>query len=94
MKVVSDQWTWFADYGLAYAEWTVNCPGDRRCQVGMGIMVGGTPRGEKISFSPTAEFTTIGVGAIHVRVDDGGPPCNVRLDQGKVGTIPVPIPVP
>ena len=88
-KNVGDDWTWFQDYGFAWAQWTVNCPAGRTCQVGMGVKVFGQPRGEKIRFSPTKEFTTIGIGAIHVRVVDGRGPCKVRLDRGKVGLIPI-----
>lgn len=89
IKQVSASWTWFADYALAYGNWTVNCPRDRTCQVGMGIKLFGTPQGEKISFSGHREFVTLGVGAIHIRCVDGRGPCKVRLDQGSVGPITI-----
>lgn len=88
-RIVSDQWTWFTDYVFLWANWTVNCEAGRQCQVGMGIFTGGEPRGEKIRFGPHKQFTTVGVGAIHIRVVDGKGPCTVRLDQGKVGLIPI-----
>jgi len=86
---VSDQWTWFNDYLFVWANWTVNCPADRECQVGMGVFVDGEPRGEKLRFQGSKEFLTIGVGAIHVKVVDGKGPCKVRLDSGKVGLVPI-----
>ncbi len=88
-KYVEKDWKWFEDYGFVYAEWTVNCPADRTCQVGMGINAFGEPRGEKIRFSGYQEFTTIGIGSIHIRVVDGQESCKVRLDRGKVGLIPI-----
>ena len=88
-KEVGEDWTWLQDYAFIYADWTINCPTDRRCQVGMGIMLFGEPRGEKIRFSGFREFTTLGIGAIHVRIDDHRGPCTVRLDSGKVGLIPI-----
>ena len=47
----------------------------------------GDPLGEKIRFTGTVEFTTVGAGAVHIRVVDGKGPCRVRLDEGRVGTI-------
>jgi hypothetical protein len=88
-KQVGSEWTWFEDYGFLTAEWTLNCPTDRTCQVGMGIKVFGEPRGEKIRFSGCREFVTLGLGAIHVRTVDDKGPCKVRLDRGKVGLIPI-----
>lgn len=88
-KQVGDGWTWFEDYGYLWATWTLNCPPDRVCQVGMGIMAFGEPRGEKIRFSGAQKITTLGIGAIHVRVVDGKGSCLVRLDQGDVGLVPI-----
>jgi hypothetical protein len=86
-RMVSDEWTWLQDYVYAWADWTINCPEDRTCQVGMGIKAFGGPMGEKIRFSGYREFKTIGAGAVHVRVVDGKGECRVRLDQGKVGLV-------
>ncbi len=36
-RVVGADWGWLSDYAYLWAQWTVNCPRDRRCQVGMGI---------------------------------------------------------
>ncbi len=94
-KNVTDQWTWFSDYAAATVNWTVNCPTNRQCQVGKGVKIFGTPRGEKIGFSGVKEFTTLGIGAIHVRVTDGRGVCPVRVDEGNIGLINLPdIPFP
>lgn len=89
VKQVNSDWTWMSDYVFVYATWTVNCPADRECQVGMGVRMFGEPRGEKIRFSGFREFTTVGLGAIHVRCVDNKGPCAVRLDQGAVGLVPI-----
>ena len=86
-REVGEKWTWLQDYAYLWAEWTLNCPEARVCQVGMGLMLFGEPRGEKRRFSRYCEFVTVGIGAIHVRVVDGKGPCQVRLDQDKVGLI-------
>jgi hypothetical protein len=76
-------WQWGEDYVYATATYTVYCPPNRRCQVGMGIMAFGEPRGEKVRFSGEREITVIGIGALHFRVDDGQGPCQVGFYQGS-----------
>jgi len=88
-RLVGDRWQWFQDYGFLYSKWTVQCPANRRCQVGMGIKMGGDPLGEKIRFSGACEFVTVGIGSIHVRVADGKGPCPVILKQGSYGLVPI-----
>jgi hypothetical protein len=89
IKEVGDRWSWFEDYIYAHAVYTVNCPVDRECQVGMGIFAFGEPRGEKIRFSGHRKFITIGFGSLHVRCVDGKGSCIVRIDQGDVGLITI-----
>lgn len=89
-KTIGDGWTWFEDYVFAWATWTVNCPRDRTCQVGMGIFTGGNPLGEKIRFSGSRKITTLLAGSIHIRVVDDKGPCVARLDTGDVGLIDLP----
>lgn len=88
-KEIGSDWTWFTDYIYAYSTWTLNVEHGRRCEVGTGIKFRGKPRGEKKSFTTHTKFTTVGIGAIHVRVTDGKGPCMVQLDQGDVGTVPI-----
>lgn len=59
---IGDGWTWLLDYVYAWADWTINCPDGRVCQVGMGLKSFGEPRGETLRFSGYREFTTVGVG--------------------------------
>lgn len=88
IKVINHDWTWLSEYIFAWAEWTIGCEDGRTCQVGMGIKAFGEPRGEKIRFGDKPiNFTTIGIGSIHVRVVDGKGRCKVRLETGKVGLI-------
>ncbi len=88
-KRVSRKWTWFEDYIYAAATYTYFTPADRRVQIGMGIFAAGEPRGEKVAVSGKGEFTVIGAGAIHIRIYDDGPDCDVAITQEK--NIPVPI---
>jgi hypothetical protein len=91
-RQATNEWTWYSDYAYLWAKWTVTCEEGRQCQVGMGVFVAGEPRGEKIRFGPHKEFITVGIGSVHVRMVDGKGPCTVRLDEGAVGLIPIPIP--
>ena len=86
---VGSKWTWLTDYGYLYAAWTLNVEDGREVQVGMGLSIGGVPRGEKITVRGHKTFRTVGIGAIHVRARDGLGECMVRLDQGDVGLIPI-----
>jgi len=81
-KMVHKEWTWFTDYVYHTATWTVNAPPHRRLEVGMGIKAFGKPRGERRKFQHYLTFTTVGLGAVHVRVIDGDEPCLVELIQG------------
>jgi hypothetical protein len=47
----------------------------------MGVFAFGAPRGEKIRFSGECEITTIGIGALHFRVDDDLGPCRIGFTQ-------------
>ncbi|CDZ31178.1 Hypothetical protein, partial CDS, partial [Neorhizobium galegae bv. officinalis] len=88
-KTVTESWTWFTDYVGGKGDWTVHCPSDRKCQVGMGVKAFGEPRGEKLSFQGTTRFTAFGLGAIHVKVIDGKGSCTVRLDEGHVDPVTI-----
>lgn len=80
-------WQWAEEYICAMATYTIACPSDRTCQVGMGVMALGVPRGEKIRFSGQREITVFGVGSLHFRVDDEKGPCKVGFVQEKATNI-------
>ncbi len=88
-KLVHNDWTWLADYGFPYSEWTIHCEEGRKCRVGMGVSIGGKPRGERITFENHKTFFTVGVGAIKVKVADGQGDCLIKLKQGKHGYFPL-----
>lgn len=88
-KTIGDKWVWFTDYVYFDATWTLNCEAGRACEVGTGVKAFGRPRGDTFKFSGHTKFKTYGIGAIHVRVVDRGGPCQVRLDQGDVGSITI-----
>jgi hypothetical protein len=77
VQIANEKWHWGEDYVRTSSTYIVSCPHDRQCQVGMGIFAFGEPRGEKITFSGTEEIWTIGLGALHFRVDDNKGRCEV-----------------
>lgn len=83
MKKSVEGWTWFSDYVYSYSEWNITCPADRTVQVGMGVFIGGEPRGEKIAVSGSGVVKAIGIGAIYVRSYDRKGPCNVDVALKK-----------
>ena len=88
-KRVDAEWAWIADYGYMWADWTINVQEGRRCEVGTGISIRGIPRGAIRQINGYLELKTYGIGAIHIRVTDGRGPCNVQVDEGKVGLITI-----
>lgn len=88
-KRVGREWTWFEDYVYVTATYTCFTPTDRRVQVGMGVFAFGEPRGEKVAISEKGEFTVIGVGAVHIRIYDDGPDCDIAITQDSNVLIPI-----
>lgn len=89
IRMVSDGWTWFADYAFAYTIFTINVPVGREVEVGTGISFQGRPRGARHRVRRHKKIITFGLGAVHVRVIDGRGLCKVRVDQGAAGLIPI-----
>lgn len=78
--VPNSNWVYFHSYMLLYGVYVIECPSDRRCQVGGGVKwFGGEPAGERRPFSGSIEFNVWGMGNIHIRVDDGLGPCEVSV---------------
>jgi hypothetical protein len=88
-KRVGADWTWFDDYVYVTAKYTCFTPPGRRVQVGTGVFFAGQPRGEKVAISGKGDFRVIGLGAIHIRIYDGGPDCEVAISQDSNVLIPV-----
>jgi hypothetical protein len=80
-------WQWAEDYLGATAAYVIACSPGRTCQIGMGVMALGEPRGEKIRFSGEREIMVIGAGALHFRVDDGAGACRVGFAVKSVTPI-------
>jgi hypothetical protein len=88
-KRVGSTWTWIEDYVYLSATYLCFTPPDRSVQVGMGWFVNGTPLGEKKSISGRGEFTTIGFGAVHIRISDGGSDCEIAITQDRNTLVPI-----
>jgi len=88
-RIVTRDWSWFTDYAYWKAEWTINVEAGHEVEVGVGVKFRGKPRGGRFKVSGHNEFTTRGLGAIHVRTTDPNDACTVRIDLGDAGVIPV-----
>lgn len=88
-RTVGAQWTWLTDYIYFSADWTIKVQSECEVEVGTGISFKGKPRGSRWRVRGNAQFTTYGMGAIHVRATNGNVECAIRLDQGDVGAITV-----
>ena len=88
-KRVGSDWTWFDDYVFVTASYTCFSPPGRTVQVGMGVFMFGEPRGEKVAVSGKSSFTVIGAGAIHIRVYDSVPDCEVAISQDNNVLVPI-----
>lgn len=89
IKRVGSGWTWFEDYAYLSATYRCFTPFGRHVQVGKGIFAFGKPRGEKIEIVNDGQFTVLGIGAIYIRIYDGGPDCEVGITQEISSPIPV-----
>jgi hypothetical protein len=70
-------WRKAQSYLRAGTKFVVYCPEDRQCQVGLGLMLFGEPRGEKVRFSGKRRVVGLFAGALHFRVVDDKGPCKV-----------------
>ena len=88
-KTTKVEWTWFDDYLFAWAKYKVACEPDRRCEVGVGIFAFGGPLGQRVSFSGEKDILVVGMGAIHIRPDDGKGPVKAAVALNEAGLIKV-----
>jgi hypothetical protein len=88
-KYVGTEWTWFTDYAYWSADWSLDAEEDCELEVGLGMKVGEKKLGGTYRFSEHINFTTRGLGAIHVRAVSGYAPCLVRLGLGNAEAIPI-----
>lgn len=80
-------WVLGSGYITLFSKYDISCPEDRTCQVGMGVMAYGKPRGEKVRFSGKTTITVVFYGQLHFRVDDGKGPCRVSYRESVKGTV-------
>jgi hypothetical protein len=88
-KTTKIGWTWFDDYVFAWATFKVACEPDRRCEVGMGMFAFGRPLGQRVSFAGEREILVVGMGAIHIRPDDGKGPVKAAVALDEAGLLKV-----
>ena len=83
------QWQWLEDYAFFAATYVIGCPRDRRCRVGSGMFVAGSPHGSQKEFSGDIAHTVLGFGAQHVRVEDGTAPARIGFYRKEQMLIPI-----
>jgi hypothetical protein len=86
-KLVGDDWTWFSDHVALTVTYVVQGSSTRNYEVGTGVSAFGKPRGRKVQLRGKNEVTAYGMGALHVRVVDGGSPTTICVAQGDLSTI-------
>lgn len=87
--VMPGHWQWMEDYAFLSATYVVGCPHDRKCRVGTGMFVAGSPRGSEKEFSGDTEVTVFGLGSLHVRVEDGSAAARVGFYRRSSMLIPI-----
>lgn len=87
--VTPGHWQWLEDYGYFMATYVLGCPRDRKCRIGTGLFIMGSPRGSQKDFSGDIEVTVFGLGALHVRIEDGTTPARVGFYQRSNMLIPI-----
>src|SRR4051812_12629284 len=88
-KRVGKEWVWFEEYVYVTATYTCFTPADRRVRVGMGIFAFDEPRGEKVAISVKGSFAVLAIGAVHIRIYDDGPDCEVAITQDSNVLVPI-----
>lgn len=86
-KQVTDLWAWFSDHLVTSVTYVVQGPRGRIYEVGTGIKAWGAPRGTIHRGTEKIEVTAYGIGAIHVRLSDGGGPGTICVSEGNISTI-------
>jgi len=86
-KQATDLWTWFSDHLVTSVTYVIQGPRGRIYEVGTGIKAWGAPRGTIHRGTEKIEVTAYGIGAIHVRLSDGGGAGTICVAEGNLSTI-------
>lgn len=76
-REVGADWTWFSDHVAAAVDYVIVGQPGRRYEVGTGLSMWGAPRGFRSTHAGEASVTAWGMGALHIRRADDGPPFKV-----------------
>lgn len=88
-REVAADWLWFSDHAAASIEYIIVGQPGRRFEVGTGMSILGAPRGWRSVSIGNTTVTAWGVGAIHIRRADDGPPFKVCVGAGKLNPIDI-----
>lgn len=86
-EVTAVDWNWFADHFALSITYVVEGAPGRTYEIATGVSVFGKPRGATVRKIGKSEVTAYGIGAINVRVVDGGPAMPVCVAQGDLSTV-------
>lgn len=88
-KSVGENWEWFGDHLAGSIDYYVSGPTGRMYEVGTGISFNGTPWGTKSTHEGAYRVTAYGIGAIHIRLKEGGSPIKVCVSGNIVSLVPL-----
>lgn len=88
-KQVGREWVWFSDHAAMSVDYLVIGEAGRKYEVGTGIFFNSRPLGSKNTHSGRAEIVAYGIGALHIRQADGGPPFKICGTASKLEAITI-----
>lgn len=88
-NMVGPDWQWFGDHVAMSIDYVVVASPGRRYEVGTGPFIGGGPIGWRETYADGAELSAWGIGAVHIRQKDDGPPFKVCVDASGLTPITI-----
>ena len=88
-KVVNSKWELFGDHFAGSIDYYISGPANRCYEVGTGISFNGAPLGTKSVHERAYRATAYGLGAIHIRLKDGGQPFMVCVSGNITNLVPL-----
>jgi hypothetical protein len=88
-KTVDGSWTWFSDHVVGSIGYLIVGPKDRTFRAGTGVFFRGRPWGSTSDGSGILRMTAYGMGALHIRQQDTGPPFKVCATSEKLDPLTI-----
>jgi transcriptional regulator with XRE-family HTH domain len=88
-KEIGQEWVWLSDNVAMSVEYLIIGVSGRKYDVGTGVFFRGQPWGSVSGHEGKSEVTAYGVGALHVKQADQGPPFKVCATTSKLAAITI-----